>query len=198
MGASSDEPAKKKTRAQQLQEWKQQKAEQQQQQQCKRGSPVIAKPVLATPVVQVSLAPSPCSAASSPNVLQTVQQSQVNAQRASMTGFAAAQAPPGQSMGKSAGAAKRRSAAPPPPPAPCPAATKDVDILKLLRSHNSKVRAASAPMAGPAPRTHSVKDIREWEKRTAKKWANLTHAERWEANQEINDIIAEQQVVAAL
>ena len=52
--------------------------------------------------------------------------------------------------------------------------------------------------AGPAPRTHSVKDIKEWEKRAGKKWASLSHAERWEANQEINDIIAEQQAVEAL
>ena len=78
-------------------------------------------------------------------------------------------------------------------PAAAASSSDGDDIMQLLRAHNSKVRAATTPVNGPAPRTHSVASIREWERRTGKKWAELSHPERWAANAEINDLIAQQQ-----
>ena len=52
-----------------------------------------------------------------------------------------------------------------------------------------QVRAQMPQISMPTyePRTQSVAAMREWERRTGRTYASLTHPERWAANNEINE-----------
>ena len=76
----------------------------------------------------------------------------------------------------------------PPPTAP-PAPSNDdesdfIDLQQLLRSHNKKVLSSkTAPVFKP----HTVRDVREWEKRCGKVYAKLGKEERVGADKEIRE-----------
>ena len=197
---AAPEPPKKKTREEQLQEWKQQKAAEKKGKQNTPGSMGRSTPpLLPAPSMQNAMAITPAAdavpqtplpgsslIAATPIAPQPMQPLTTPLQPSFRTN---GQAPMQQAQGK--GPSKRRSVTAGAAPAAAGAATTD-ELMEMLRSHNSKVRASAPPVSsGPAPRTHSVADIRAWEKRTGKKWANLTHPERWAANEEINDMINE-------
>lgn len=57
------------------------------------------------------------------------------------------------------------------------------EMLNLLRRHNEKF--VPAPLYEPPK--HSVRDIRQWEKRTGKLWCNLKPQERELVNEEISN-----------
>jgi hypothetical protein len=63
--------------------------------------------------------------------------------------------------------------------------------MEMLKAHNARVLAQSRSKPNPAhtyePRTQSVAAMREWEKRSGRKYLSLSHTERWEANQQINE-----------
>lgn len=62
-------------------------------------------------------------------------------------------------------------------------ADKEQALKELLRSHNAKF----APPSQYEPRTQSVKQMREWERRTGRQYAALSVEERRAANCEINE-----------
>jgi hypothetical protein len=51
----------------------------------------------------------------------------------------------------------------------------------MLAAHNSKFKKSVAY----EPRRHSVRDVKQWEARTGKRYASLSMAERAKANDEI-------------
>ena len=185
---SQQRGAQRRRRAEELQERKQQKAEKQQQQQQQqsaelpgdrqtRGSGDASRSGLARILLHHG-----CS----PTVLRAVQPHHINAQRATCAGQAHGPGTAGAFNGKGASAASvgARTAR-----------------LQLPRQRQRRTKTSSiylvAQLEGSCrlgthvrvgARTHSLKDIKEWEKR-AGKMATLSHAERWEANKEINDIL---------
>ena len=66
--------------------------------------------------------------------------------------------------------------------------------MELLRAHNSKTKPVGATRPTYEPRTSSVAAMREWEKRTGQKYAELSVEERAAANAEIH---AQAKVAAA-
>ncbi|KAL1518460.1 hypothetical protein AB1Y20_002752 [Prymnesium parvum] len=69
---------------------------------------------------------------------------------------------------------------------------KDMALLEMLRSHNAKF--ATKPKF--EPRTRSVAQVRDWEKRTGLMYGKLSYEEREAANKEITAWLQEQSGVA--
>ena len=73
------------------------------------------------------------------------------------------------------------------PPASSGASGDDLgDLMELLKAHNSKHKPVGATKPSYEPRTSSVSAMREWEKKSGKKYLTLSVEERIAANQEIN------------
>jgi hypothetical protein len=172
VGVTSEEglPPQKKTREQEFQEWKEKKPR------APSSSAVGASAASLGAPTKVVLA----------TVVQPSQQSQPlqsrSAASANGRGSNVTAAKKGPTKRTSATSATTTGGS---------AASGD-DIMELLRSHNSKVRQEMKSKPAYEPRTQSVTAMREWEKRTGKKYSELDHAARWAANQEINEWVAEQ------
>ena len=156
-----------------------------------------------TPVVQVSLVDQPAAAAATPSPLQPVASHRVNAARSGSQATTRGAAQQGKAagaaqQGKAAGAVKRRNvgthqaAGGASAPAAAASSSDGDDIMQLLRAHNSKVRAATTPVNGPAPRRTASRRYGNGSGERARSGPSL-HPERWAANAEINDLIAQQQ-----
>ena len=60
-------------------------------------------------------------------------------------------------------------------------AEEEEELKRMLANHNKRFKKPPAF----EPRKHSVRDVKAWEKRNGKKWGDLTHRERAQANEEI-------------
>ena len=57
--------------------------------------------------------------------------------------------------------------------------------MELLAEHNRRVREKKGGAPKYVPMKHSIKDVKEWEKSTGKKWYSLGPRDREIANDEI-------------
>ena len=61
------------------------------------------------------------------------------------------------------------------------------ELARKLAAHNKK----HGKKAKYEPRKHSMRDVRWWEAKNGKKWAELSRRARVEANAEITAMVAE-------
>ena len=59
--------------------------------------------------------------------------------------------------------------------------------MELLAEHNRRVREKKGGAPKYVPMKHSIKDVKEWEKSTGKKWYSLGPRDREIANNEIRE-----------
>ena len=64
----------------------------------------------------------------------------------------------------------------------------DDDIKALLAAHNRKARAPPPAAPSAQPRVFGVRETMLWERRTGKRWLDLSAAERDAANEEIREL----------